>query len=55
MRVNLNDVSKKDFIIQDTELLKYVDQVIQSGQCSVNNFTHIFNKLSLDQINYIGY
>ena len=55
MRVNLNDVDKKDFIVQDTELLKYVDQVIKTGECSVDNFTHIFNKLSLDQIYYIGY
>ena len=55
MCVNLHDVAKENFIVQDTELLKYIDQVIQSGQCSVDNFTHIFNKLSLDQINYIGY
>ena len=55
MRVNLNDVDNKDFIVLDNELRKYIKSVIKSGICSEDNFTHIFNKLEIEQINYIGY
>ena len=55
LRVNLNDVKKEDFIVRDNDLRSYIDKVINSKTCSKEEFQYIFNKLTLDQISYIGY
>ena len=55
LRVNPNDVKKEDFIVQDKELLSYIERIINSKSCSKEEFQYIFNKLTLDQIYYIGY
>ena len=50
-----NDIKFEDMIIQDQNIRKNVQNIINSGSCSVDQFKDVFNKLTLDQIYYIGF
>jgi len=50
-----NEVSKDIFIVQNDDLRVYINNVIETNECSVEQLTHIFNNLNLEQIYYIGY
>ena len=55
MSVKEEDILPEDRIVQDEETLELIDSIINSNECSVDNFKKVFNKLSEDQINYIGF
>lgn len=49
------DIEPEDFIVQTVSTLTKIDKILQKNQCSVEDFTDVFNDLSVDQINYIGF
>ena len=55
MSVRFEDIEPEDFIVQNSSTLAKIDQIIKNNKCSVEEFTNVFNDLSLDEINYIGF
>lgn len=55
MSVRFEDIEPEDFIVQNVSTLTKIDKILQKNQCSVDEFTDVFNDLSVDQINYIGF
>lgn len=55
LEIPFKDIEPKDFIVQDPSTLAKIDTVIRNGSCSTGEFTDIFNELSVNQINYIGF
>ena len=53
----ISDFNIKDEhrIIQNTKLRSEIQEIINSGSCSKEDFTKIFNQLEPKQINYIGF
>lgn len=55
MSVKEKEILPEDRIVQDEETLELIDSIINSNECSIDDFKKVFNKLSEDQINYIGF
>ena len=54
-KISDNDIKYEDMIIQDKTIKNNVQEIINSGSCSIDQFKNIFNKLTLEQIYYIGF
>ena len=54
-RMNSNNIAPEDYVIQNISTRNKIQNVINTGICSIENFTNIFNTLEIDDINYIGY
>ena len=52
---NDQTVLEEDYVVTDQNLRNNIQEVINKNECSVNDFTDIFNQLDVDQIDYIGY
>ena len=48
-------VDPNDYIVQDDEVKELLDKLIAQKSCSVDELKMVLNKLTLDQISYIGY
>ena len=59
LSVKNEDIDDSDRIVQNTNedknLRSDIQTIIYSGTCSKEKFTNIFNRLTQDQILYIGY
>lgn len=49
------NISYEDLIVKDTHVRNNIQSIINKGECSIEDFTNVFNMLTVDQINYIGY
>lgn len=49
------DIRTEDFIVHDEGIRLLLSDIIETGECSVDNFKNIFNKLSQEQIEFIGF
>jgi hypothetical protein len=54
-KLSENEINNDDLIVQDNYTRNCLHNIINYGECSVEDFYHIFDKLSIDQINYIGF
>ena len=59
LSVKNEDIDDSDRIVQNTEqdehLREDIQEIVDSGACSKEDFTNIFNRLTQEQIDYIGY
>lgn len=55
LSVKFEDINPEDFIVQNPDTLVKADNAIRQGSCSEEEFKDIFNDLTEDQINYIGF
>ena len=55
MSVRFEDIEPEDFIVQNVNTLTKIDKIIQNKKCSEVDFINVFNDLTLEQINYIGF
>lgn len=55
LRVKNEDIKEEDRIVTDKSLKEDIQTIINTGKCSINDFTCVFNQLTVDQIIYIGY
>jgi hypothetical protein len=49
------NISSEDLIVKNTQVRAKIQSIINKGECSKEDFTNVFNMLTVDQINYIGY
>jgi hypothetical protein len=49
------NISSEDLIVKDTHVRYNIQSIINKGECSKEDFTNVFNMLTVNQINYIGY
>lgn len=50
-----NNIQFEDMIVQDNNVRNTVENILNSGECSEDDFANVFNMLELDQIYYIGF
>lgn len=50
-----NNIQFEDMIVQDNNVRNTVENILNSGQCTEDDFANVFNMLELDQIYYIGF
>ena len=55
LSVNDHDIKFEDLIVQDQTIRDNAQMIIDSGSCSKDQFKEVFNMLTVDQINYIGF
>jgi predicted flavoprotein YhiN len=48
-------VDDANMIVQDKNIRNLATKIINSNKCSIDEFKTIFNMLTLEQINYIGF
>ena len=50
-----NKIAPEDFIVNDNAVRSLIQTVVDKEECSVEDFKMVFDALTVDQINYIGY
>ena len=53
--INNVEITPEDYIVNDSNVRNQIISVIKKEECTEDDFKNIFNILSMDQINYIGF
>ena len=54
-KLNEHNIKPEDHIVQDNNIRSQLLEIVEKGECSVDDFKMVFDNLTVDQINYIGY
>jgi hypothetical protein len=49
------EIAPEDLIVNDNNVRSLIKSVIDKEECNVEDFHTVFDALTVDQINYIGY
>lgn len=49
------NINPNDRIIQDVDVINKMCQIINNKECSVDDFKHVLNSLSPEELCYIGF
>lgn len=49
------NINPADHIIQDENIINRMCQIINNKECNVNEFKHVLNSLSPEELSYIGF
>tara|TARA_Y100001980_G_C14347958_1_gene159921 strand:- start:208 stop:528 length:321 start_codon:yes stop_codon:yes gene_type:complete len=53
--IKKEEIAPEDFIVNDVKVRHLIQSVVDKEECSVEDFKKVFDALTVDQINYIGY
>ncbi len=49
------EIAPEDLIVNDNNVRSLIQSIVDKEECSVEDFHTVFDALTVDQINYIGY